>query len=221
MRYSTILFDLDGTLTDPHLGITRCIQFALSELGYPSPNTSELLWFIGPPIQESFSQLLNTTDLRVIQEAIALYRQRFSTIGLLENNLYPRIVEILAAIRFAGYQTFVATSKPLIYASRIIEHFGLSSLFDGVYGSELDGTRSVKSDLINHILFTENLNPNYVVMVGDRKHDMIGAKNNGLTAIGVTYGYGTEAELIAHGADLIAHTPDDISRLIVDKYVRL
>ncbi len=219
MSASAILFDLDGTLTDPKLGITRCIQFALSELGYRPPDADELHWCIGPPIKDSFSLLLKTSDNTVLEQAISLYRSRFATIGLFENSLYPKISETLDTIRFAGYKTFVATSKPHIYATYIIEHFGLSSLFNGVYGSELDGTRSVKADLIYHILVTEKLSPSHVVMVGDRSHDMIGAKHNHVTTIGVTYGYGTEEELRTHGADLIAHSPDDIPKLLVHNYV--
>lgn len=215
MPYSAILFDLDGTLTDPKLGITRCIQYALSELGHKPPDADELLWCIGPPIKESFSRLLETSDNGLIDQAIALYRRRFSTIGLFENSLYPQIIDILQKIRFAGYQTFVATSKPHIYAKQIIEYFDLSLLFDAVYGSELDGTRTVKGELIQHILITENLTPSTVVMVGDRQHDIIGAKLHNLTAIGVTYGYGTEEELKTHGADLIAHSPEEIKKLLV------
>lgn len=217
MIQSVVLFDLDGTLTDPKLGITRCIQYALSELGYKPPDADELHWCIGPPLKDSFSQLLKTLDCTVIEQAILLYRRRFATIGLFENSLYPQIPEILKAIRFAGYKTFVATSKPYIYATQIIEYFGLLLLFDDVYGSELDGTRSIKGDLIQHILRTENLSSSSVVMVGDRSHDIIGAKQHQIASIGVTYGYGTEEELKAHGADLIAHSPDDIPRLIIRK----
>jgi len=214
---SVVLFDLDGTLTDPKLGITRCIQYALSELGYKPPDADELHWCIGPPLKDSFSQLLKTLDYTVIEQAILLYRRRFATIGLFENSLYPQIPEILKAIRFAGYKTFVATSKPYIYATQIIEYFGLLLLFDDVYGSEFDGTRSIKGDLIQHILRTENLSSSSVVMVGDRSHDIIGAKQHQIASIGVTYGYGTEEELKAQGADLIAHSPDDIPRLIIRK----
>ncbi|MBX9257541.1 HAD hydrolase-like protein [Desmonostoc muscorum CCALA 125] len=210
-----ILFDLDGTLTDPQLGITRCIQYALSELGYKPPDAEQLHWCIGPPLKDSFSQLLKTSDYALVEKAVSLYRSRFSTIGLFENSLYPLITETLKVIRFAGYKTFVATSKPHIYATRIIEYFSLALLFDGIYGSEFDGTRSAKADLISHILLTENLSHCSVVMVGDRKHDMIGAKRNHLAAIGVTYGYGTEEELKTHGADLIAHCPEDIPGLVI------
>ncbi|MEH2463890.1 HAD hydrolase-like protein [Nostoc sp.] len=167
MLFTAVLFDLDGTLTDPKLGITRCIQYAVSELGYKPPEADELHWCIGPPLKDSFSQLLKTLDDTAIEQAILLYRRRFATIGLFENSLYPQIPEILKAIRFAGYKTFVATSKPYIYTMRIIEYFGLSLLFDGVYGSELDGSRSIKGDLIYHILLTEKLLPSTVVMVGD------------------------------------------------------
>ncbi|ODG96714.1 HAD family hydrolase [Nostoc sp. KVJ20] len=214
MPSSAVLFDLDGTLTDPKPGITGCIQYALSELGYKSPNADELHWCIGPPLKDSFSQLLNTLDGTLIEQAILLYRHRFATIGLFENSLYPQIPEILKAIRFAGYKTFVATSKPYIYATQIIEYFDLSLLFDSVYGSELDGTRSIKGDLIHHILVMENLSSSSVVMVGDRSHDIIGAKRHDIASIGVTYGYGTEEELKAHGADFIAHSPSDILRLL-------
>ncbi|GBE93035.1 HAD family hydrolase [Nostoc cycadae] len=214
MPANAILFDLDGTLTDPKPGITRCIQYALSELGHIAPEVDELNWCIGPPIKDSFSQLLKTSDETMLAQAISLYRSRFSTIGLFENTLYPQVLETLTAIRGAGYQTFVATSKPYIYTTRIIEHFGLSPLFDGVYGSELDGVRSVKADLIHYILMRENLLPETVVMVGDRKHDIIGAKHHHITTIGVTYGYGTEQELQTHGADFIAHSPDEIAKFM-------
>jgi len=215
MTNDAILFDLDGTLTDAKPGITRSLQYALSELGYTPPDADELGWYIGPPITETFSLLLKTSDEKLLAQAISLYRDRFSTIGLFENFLYPQIPETLKTLRAYGYKTFVATSKPYIYTIRIIEHFGLSSLFDSVYGSELDGTRTVKGDLIEHILLTENFSPSTVVMIGDRKHDMIGAKQHQVTAIGVTYGYGTEEELKTHGADWIVHSPEDIPKLII------
>ena len=214
MLSHTVLFDLDGTLTDPKPGITRCIQYALSELGYKPPDANELLWCIGPPLKSSFSQLLQTFDDTLLEEAISLYRSRFSTIGLFENSLYPLIPETLKTIRAAGYQTFVATSKPQIYATRIIEYFDLAPFFDGVYGSELDGNRSVKGDLISYIIERESLLPSTVVMVGDRLHDIIGAKKNNIAAIGVTYGYGSREELETHKADLIADFPDEIPTLL-------
>ena len=211
---NTVLFDLDGTLTDPKIGITTCIQYALNQLNYESPQTDQLLWCIGPPLTVSFAKLLQTTDKVLIDRAITFYRDRFATVGLFENALYPQIPKTLKAIRAKGYQTFIATSKPHVFAKRIIEHFELTSLFDGIYGSELDGTRSDKAELIRHILLTENLIPAKTMMVGDRSHDTIGAKKNMVFAIGVTYGYGTEEELRMHGADLIAISPLEIAKYV-------
>ena len=210
----TVLFDLDGTLTDPKIGITTCILYALNQLGYELPETEQLLWCIGPPLTVSFTKLLQTTDKVLIDRAITLYRDRFATVGLFENAHYPQIPETLNSIRTAGYQTYIATSKPHVFAKRIIEHFDLNSLFDGIYGSELVGTRSDKAELIRHILLTENLIPAKTVMIGDRSHDAIGAKKNQLLAIGVTYGYGTEEELKLHGVDLIANSPQEITQYL-------
>ena len=215
---NTVLFDLDGTLTDPKIGITTCIQYALNQLNHESPQTDQLLWCIGPPLTVSFAKLLQTTDKVLIDRAISFYRDRFAAVGLFENALYPQIPETLKAIRAAGYKTYIATSKPHVFAKRIIEHFELTSLFDGIYGSELDGTRSDKAELIRHILLTENLIPAKTMMVGDRSHDTIGAKKNQIFAIGVTYGYGTEKELRMHGADLIAISPLEIAKYVVCSY---
>jgi phosphoglycolate phosphatase len=208
-----ILFDLDGTLSDPRIGITGSIQFALSALNYPVPEQDDLLWCIGPPLHHSFAQLLQTADSALVDRAIGLYRDRFSTIGLFENTLYPEIPRVLQALRGLGYRCFVATSKPQVFARRIIEHFELTPLLDGIYGSELNGTRSDKGELIQYVLEREKLASQACVMVGDRSHDAIGAKRNGLTSIGVTYGYGTTAELIANGVDYIAHTPEELISL--------
>lgn len=211
---AAILFDLDGTLTNPKTGITTCIQYAITKLGNQPPTTDELLWCIGPPLSVSFAKLLETEDRVLINQAISLYRDRFSTVGLFENVLYPEIPEAIASIRAEGYQTYVATSKPHVYAKRIVEHFGLSALFDGIYGSELDGTLSIKGELIRHILLTENLDAKATVMIGDRSHDVIGAKQNQVFVIGVTYGYGSIEELNNHGADAIAHSPQELLPLI-------
>ncbi|MBW4444644.1 MAG: HAD family hydrolase [Plectolyngbya sp. WJT66-NPBG17] len=209
-----VLFDLDGTLTDPKPGITRCIQYALSELGYTPPNAEDLCWCIGPPLHQSFAELLQTSDRATIERALSFYRERYSTIGLFENALYLQIPETLQSLRAAGCQTFVATSKPHIYATRIVDHFGLSALFDHVYGSELDETWSNKGDLIQYVLGTERISSTNAVMIGDRKHDMIGAKQNGISAIGVTYGYGTASELTIHGADFIVGSPHHLPALV-------
>jgi phosphoglycolate phosphatase len=207
-------FDLDGTLTDPRPGITACIRHALDALGRSAPPAADLLWCIGPPLSQSLATLLATDDPALVARALALYRERFGTVGLFENALYPGIPEAVAAVREAGVATYVMTSKPHVYATRIVEHFGLAALFDGVYGSELDGTRVEKTALIAHALAEEQLDAGRVVMVGDREHDAIGARENGVRVIGVSYGYGTEAELRRHGAELIAAAPASIPALV-------
>ena len=214
MTTRAVFFDLDGTLTDPKPGITECIRHALGGLGRTPPPADELLWCIGPPLSASFATLLETTDDTLIARSLALYRERFGTVGLYENAVYPGIPEAVAAVRAAGFATFVATSKPHVYAQRIVEHFGLDTLFDGVYGSEMDGTRVEKADLIAYALAEERLAPGRVLMIGDRQHDMIGARRCGVRAIGVSYGYGSEAELRAHGAEAIAHAPAAIPSLV-------
>jgi len=205
-----VLFDLDGTLTDPKIGITRSIQHALASLGKVPPGEDELLWCIGPPLQHSFAKLLDTEDPALLSTAVARYRDRFSTVGLFENDLYAGIPEMLSGLRARGFRTFVATSKPRVFAERILDHFGLSPLLDGTYGSELDGTRSDKGELLAHLLAAESLDPEGVLMVGDREHDMAGGAKCGIRCIGVTYGYGSEEELLGHGAAGLAGTPAEI-----------
>lgn len=206
----TLLFDLDGTLTDPKIGITESVRYAMRKMKRPlSPQTS-LDWCIGPPLQENFAQLLNTTDTDRINQAVAFFRERFSTVGLFENELYPQIPGVLTQLQTKGIRLFVATSKPHVFAKRIVSHFELDSFFEHVYGCELNGDLVHKPDLIHHILQQEQLDPAQTVMIGDRKHDIIGAKANGLRAAGVTYGYGQGNELIDAGANWIVHQPADL-----------
>ncbi len=214
MSARAVLFDLDGTLTDPKPGITECIRYALTKLGRAAPAADEITWCIGPPLAQSFATLLATDEPELVARGVALYRERFGTVGLFENALYPGIADAVAAVRAAGFATYVATSKPHVYARRIVEHFALAALFDGVYGSELDGTRVDKGELIAHALAEERLDAARVVMIGDREHDAIGARDNGVRVIGVSYGYGSEAELRAHGADAIARAPSEIPGLV-------
>jgi phosphoglycolate phosphatase len=197
----TICFDLDGTLTDPKPGITNCIRYALERLGREPPPADDLTWCIGPPLLASFETLLKDADLAT--QGLALYRERFGDVGLFENEVYPGIPDVLAACRNAGHRLLVATSKPTVYASRIIAHFGLSPYFEAVCGSELDGTRADKTELLRWLLKTHGVDAASATMIGDRKHDIIGARNNGLRTIGVAYGYGGRAELTEAGADAI------------------
>jgi phosphoglycolate phosphatase len=205
---TAIYFDLDGTLTDPKPGITRSIQHALGKLGRAIPSEDELTWCIGPPLRASLKKLLGTDDLA--EAALSLYRERFADIGLFENEIYPGIEDTLSALTRSGRRLFVATSKPGIYAERIIDHFKLRVYFERVFGSELDGKNSDKTELLRHALQTTCTDPSQAIMIGDRSHDMIGARNNGMTAVGVLYGYGTEGELREAGAHHICATPQSL-----------
>ncbi|MBV9549023.1 MAG: HAD family hydrolase [Alphaproteobacteria bacterium] len=200
-----VFFDLDGTLTDPKPGITRSIRHALERLGRTAPSEDELTWCIGPPLRSSLTTLVGEADA---DRALAFYRERFADIGLYENSLYPGIVPLLAGLR--SRRLFVATSKPTIYAERILAHLGLNGYFEGVFGAELDGARAEKSQLLAYALRETGANPSRTVMVGDREHDMIGAVSNGMTGCGVLYGYGSAEELRAAGAHYLFVTPEDL-----------
>jgi phosphoglycolate phosphatase len=204
-RMPAIYLDLDGTLTDPKPGITRSIQYALSKLDRLAPSEDELTWCIGPPLRASLRLLLGTDELA--DKALSLYRERFSDIGLFENKIYPGVEDTLAALAQSGRRLFVATSKPVLYAQRIIDHFNLNVYFERVFGSDLDGSRSDKTDLLGYALQATGVNPSRAMMIGDRSHDMVGARNNGMTAVGVLYGYGSEEELLEAGAHHICATP--------------
>ncbi len=203
-----IFLDLDGTLTDPKIGITRSIQHALAALNQPVPAEQDLLWCIGPPLITSFRTMLG--DEARAARAVTLYRERFSDVGLYENKLYDGIHELLTALKAAGPRLFVATSKAHVFASRIIEHFGLAGYFEHVYGAELDGTRGEKTALLHYALDQRGLTGNRAVMVGDRSFDMIGARNNAMTPVGVLYGYGNEQELRGAGAAHVCATPQAV-----------
>ena len=208
----TIVFDLDGTLTDPKHGITRSIQHALGSLGLHAPTQEDLTWCIGPPLLESLRKL--SGNQAQAEKALLLYRERFGEIGMYENEVYPDIPAVLSTLKAAGHPLFVATSKPTVYATPILEHFQLSQNFDAIHGSELDGTRADKSELLAWVTAKEGLDPADTVMVGDRSHDVVGGKNNGMATLGVLYGYGTRQELLAAGVDNLCHSPGDLPGLL-------
>jgi phosphoglycolate phosphatase len=200
-----IYFDLDGTLTDPKPGITRSIQYAMQKLDLPVPSQDELTWCIGPPLRDSFVKLLGGDSRADL--AVTLYRERFGDVGLYENAVYPDIEHILTALKQSHGRLFVATSKARVFAERIIDHFGLGGYFEHVFGAELDGTRVHKSDLLAYALDKTGVDPSRALMIGDRSHDMIGARNNGMDALGVLYGYGSREELIEAGASHVCASP--------------
>lgn len=191
---NTCLFDLDGTLTDPKPGITGCIQYGLEKLGANVPSKDDLEFAIGPPLHDTFLQLLNGDEDGAVK-GLGFYRERFGTIGLFENQIYAGIHDCLSKIKEAGVQLFVCTSKPHFYAKQIAEHFEFDHFFDHVHGSELSGERVNKGELIEYIIETETIDPERTLMIGDRKHDVLGAKRHGIRTLGVLYGYGSREEL--------------------------
>jgi phosphoglycolate phosphatase len=205
MRFESVLFDLDGTLTNPAAGISTCIRHALSHLDVVAPASEDLHWCIGPPLRGSFRRLLATEDPLLVEEAMRLYRERFSDIGLFENEVYEGIPEALAELTSQGVRLYVATSKPEVFAVRILDKFGLSRYFEQIFGTDLEGRREHKGEVISHLI--DRSNPNTPIMVGDRSHDVIGAKENGLPCLGVLYGFGSPEELKEAGAVALCETP--------------
>ena len=201
-RVAAVLFDLDGTLTDPHVGITTSIRNAMVELGRPLAPEVDLDWTIGQPLIDVFATLFDGDRTRA-EAGVAAYRARYGTVGLFENEVYPGIPELLDTLVASGRRLFVATSKPHVFARRILEHFGLARRFVAIHGSELDGRRAAKTDLIPWILKREKIDPAEAVMVGDRAYDVVGARSAGLATIGVAWGFGGRDELEAAGAALV------------------
>jgi phosphoglycolate phosphatase len=207
-----LFFDLDGTLTDSRPGILKSMHHALTTLGLPVPADEALVRFIGPPTQEAFRELLGSSDPELNARAIAVYRERFARLGIFENSVYPGIVAGLRTLAEAGFPMLVVTSKPEIFAQRIIDHFELRPFFRHVYGSELTGERGNKAELIAHVLASEGLRPASAWMIGDRLHDVRGAKHNGLRSAGVLWGYGDRSELTQAGADAVFESMSDLLR---------
>jgi len=205
-----IYFDLDGTLTDPFEGISKCILYALDELGFPHPSDDFLRSCIGPPLYDTFPTMVGE-DLTL--KAIDLYRERFDDVGWVENVPYEGIHDVLSTLVESGSVLYVATSKPRIAAGRIVEHFELGQYFERVFGCELDGTRANKTDLLAYAI-GKNPDASSRTMIGDRKHDLIGAIANGIRPIGVSYGYGSTEELTAAGAIAIADSPGALPGLV-------
>jgi phosphoglycolate phosphatase len=208
-----LMFDLDGTLTDSRLGVTRCIQHALAEAGVVVPSIEDLTRYVGPPPPGSFATLLGTANARQIKGAIAAYRRRFEEIGIFENRLYPGIVETLEASSRRATMC-VVTAKPHVYASRILEHFGIARLFRGVYGPELDARDYTKESLIRAACTDAPALASRVIMVGDRAEDVRGARNNGVGSVAVTWGYGEREELEAARPDRIVASSGELLEYI-------
>ena len=208
--FDYLFFDLDGTLTDPALGITNSFIYALKYFGIEIPSYEKLCTFIGPPLPDTFKTQFGFDDSKAA-EGVKKYREYFSTKGLLENSVYPGIPELLTELKQAGKKLVVATSKPEEYSIRIIEHFGLAQYFENICGSLMDESRSKKDEVIAYAIERNNISDkSKILMIGDRKHDILGAKKTGLKSCGILFGYGSREELETAGADFIAK---DISQL--------
>jgi phosphoglycolate phosphatase len=213
--YPIILFDLDGTLTDPKPGITKCVQYALAKMGIEEPDCDKLTPFIGPPLAKAFIEFYQMNEPQAMQ-AVGYYRERFSTVGLYENSVYPGIPELLEQLIANGSKLVVATSKPTVFSAKILDYFCLSSYFTQVIGSNLDGTRVEKSEVIAFALAElGNVSTESVIMIGDRKHDIIGARVNGIDAIAVGYGYGSEEELRQAAPKQIVRTVAELAAALL------
>ena len=214
--FKYIFFDLDGTLTDSAEGITKCVQYALESRGINIPDLNTLRPFIGPPLIESFMNFYGMTE----EEAnfcTEKYRERFAGTGIYENKVYPGVPQLLAQLKNAGYTLAIATSKPVVFARRVADYFNIAQYFDYITGPDFSGSLPTKADVIADALAHFNLTgatKAQAIMVGDRRHDILGAKACGLKAIGVTYGYAAPSELEQAGADYIVTTPQEIAKVV-------
>lgn len=218
--FEYILFDLDGTLTDPKLGITSSVQYALRALGIEEPSLDRLEPFIGPPLADSFREFYGLEGER-LATAIDKYRERFATQGIFENEIYPGIPQMLADLKAKGKKLAIASSKPTLFVEQILEHFEIGKYFDHVVGSNMDGTRGTKEEVVEETLrqmLTVKMTPaqkrDAVAMVGDRKFDIEGARAHGITSVGVLFGYAPEGELEEAGADYIVNSVRSLQVLL-------
>ena len=213
-RIDNILFDLDGTLTDPKEGIVNSILYALNKLGIHENNIDELDTFIGPPLRESFLKRYNLTN-EMADNALLYYREYFSVKGIYENKIYPGVKELLESLCAYNYKLFIATSKPTVFAVEVLRHFEIDRYFNEIIGSNLDNSRTDKTEIISYIISKYGLHSSYSVMIGDRKHDIIGGKNNSVKTIGITYGYGSLEELLSCQPDFIVIDCKELETLFV------
>jgi phosphoglycolate phosphatase len=216
--YEVILFDLDGTLTDSQVGIVNSVQYALAKMDIAIADPRQLANFLGPPLHESFREFYGF-DAERTRRAVDFYRERYTRLGMFENKVYPGIAQLLAELTRRGRRLFVATSKAEVYARRIVAHFQLDHYFEAIVGSNLEGTRSVKADIIAAVIAGYGLEQlrGQMVMVGDRKHDLLGAQANHIAAIGVTYGYGTMEEISRFDPNALAGSVAELAGILIPK----
>ena len=213
--YDICFFDLDGTIIDSSPGITNSVMYALKKFGIEETDREKLCKFIGPPLTDSFARFYGFNEKKSWL-GVEYYREYYQDTGIFECSVYNGLEESLKALKAAGKRLFVATSKPEVYARKIIEHFGLEEYFEYVAGMELDGRRGSKAEVIEYLIDTCHVTEKQrVLMIGDREHDVLGAKKEGLDCMGVLYGFGNREELEKAGAVCIAETPEDIAKIIL------
>lgn len=215
MNFDTILFDLDGTLTDPAEGITNAVSYALKKMGISPPDKKDLLKFIGPPLAESFEKYYNLSK-EDSYTAVDIYREYFAPYGIFENRVYDGVDDLLKTLKDSGKTIALATSKPTVFARKILEHFDLDKYFDIIVGSNLDGTLTDKGEVIATVIEKiKGIDLLKTAMIGDRHHDIIGAIKNGVLPIGVTFGYGSVEELKDSGAMQIANSIAELKEILL------
>lgn len=215
MRYQWIFFDLDGTLTDPKDGIIRSIQYALERLGIHEPDSDKLKSWIGPPLLEAFRETYGM-DAEMAESAVGYYRERYEERGMFENAVFPGVEELLSQLKANGGILAVATSKPTVYAKQICEHFGIAPYFTAIVGSELNGRRSKKDEVVAAAMEAVGVRDvRRAVLVGDRKFDVIGARKNGIDAVGVLYGYGSRNELESEHPSALVNSVAELKALLL------
>lgn len=213
MKYA--FFDLDGTLTDPGIGITNSVAYAIEKMGDAAPPREDLYVYIGPPLVDMFQEKQGYSP-EGARQALSYYREYFTVKGIFENKMYEKIPEMLGKIKEKGFKTVLATSKPQPFAETILEHFDLKKYFDFIAGSTLDETRTKKHEVIEYALESlGNPDKDNVYMIGDRKHDVSGARQTGVHSIGVLYGYGSREELQNAGAENIVGSVEELEELLL------
>lgn len=216
-KYKILLFDLDGTITDSEEGILNCVRYGLTSCGFPIPDYDTLKAFIGPPLVVSYQELCGLS-YEDTEAAIFKYRERYSEKGIFENRVYEGMTKLLFDLKNDGYRLALATSKPEMFARRILSHFGISEAFDAVAGSSINREDETKADMIRLAMERLGLKENDrsgVLMIGDRKHDILGAKECGVDILGVKYGYAPEGELLEYGADIIVESVEEVRKVLL------
>lgn len=212
-KYKHILFDLDGTLDDPFEGITKSVQYAMRKFGVETER-SELGGFIGPPLTDSFIKYFSLTE-EDAKLAVDYYREYYKPTGIFEVSIYEGIPELLDELKEAGYDIVLATSKPKVFADMILDKYDLAKYFSATFGSELDGTRVKKGEVIDYAFENHVMDKSRAIMVGDRMHDVIGAHECGIPCIGITFGYGDRAEHTECGADFIVDSVSELKKILL------